>query len=87
MKLDLKARAQNRTRRATKRAETLANKSRGSGSEAEEAVAMGFEQSHSPLTSHHTLSSTDSPTTRSSHRHMSPYYYYRSYPVLYHIHH
>lgn len=38
MKLDLKARAQNRTRRATKRAETLANKSRGSGSEAEEAV-------------------------------------------------
>lgn len=50
MKLDLKARAQNRTRRATKRAETLANKSRGSGSEAEEAVAMGFEQSHSPVT-------------------------------------
>lgn len=37
------------------------------------------------VTSHHTLSSTDSPTTRSSHRHMSPYYYYRSYPVLYHI--
>lgn len=52
MKLDLKARAQNRTRRATKRAETLANKSRGSGSEAEEAVAMGFEQSHSPVTTH-----------------------------------